>query len=171
MSTCKDCLHFAVCEGVNQPDYMTAHGDECKFFKNKTDYEKVTHCEKCKHYLSREERCTEGQPEGYGYCREQNDYFKPTFYCGYGELKDGKVLARSELKPCPFCGGEAEIKPTSIYSEKGLCVHCKDCNIHTTSTLYECKYNQFEGKTDVYVTKEMAEEHVTKKWNRRVNNA
>lgn len=55
-----------------------------------TNYEKVTHCEKCKHYISREERCTEGQPEGYGYCREQNDYFKPTFYCGYGERREGE---------------------------------------------------------------------------------
>lgn len=55
------------------------------------DAEEVTHCEKCKHYISREERCTEGQPEGYGYCREQNDYFKPDFYCGYGEPKDSTI--------------------------------------------------------------------------------
>ena len=75
-----------------------------------------------------------------------------------------------ELKPCPFCGGQAEIKPNAIYTGKGLCVHCKDCNVHTITILCECTYNQYEGKTNVYVTKEIAREHVTKIWNRRADN-
>lgn len=77
----------------------------------------------------------------------------------------------NELKPCPFCGGEAEIKPNSIYTEKGLLIHCKKCNVHTITVLYECTYTQYDGKANVYVTKQMAEERVTKMWNRRADNA
>jgi Lar family restriction alleviation protein len=32
----------------------------------------------------------------------------------------------SELKPCPFCGGEAELKQTG---RKGLTIKCKSCQI------------------------------------------
>lgn len=80
---------------------------------------------------------------------------------------------QNELKPCPFCGGEAEIKPNNIYMEKGLCVRCKShgCNVHTMTVLYDCTYIQYDGKADVYVTKEIAEKRVTKKWNRRADNA
>lgn len=81
-----------------------------------------------------------------------------------------QIMADAELNPCPFCGGEAEIKPNNIYTEKGLCVRCKNCNVHTKTILYECTYNQYDEKVNVYVTKEMAVEQLIKMWNRRVNN-
>lgn len=80
-------------------------------------------------------------------------------------------MKETELKPCPFCGGVAEIKPNNIYTEKGLCVHCtsSNCHIHTITVMYDCIYNQYGGKKNIYVTREMAEERVTNMWNRRAN--
>ena len=31
-----------------------------------------------------------------------------------------------ELKPCPFCGGEAEYRPVGEFSEKNGYVRCKN---------------------------------------------
>ena len=65
----------------------------------------------------------------------------------------------AELKPCPFCGGEAEIVPHRFFSEKlkawkteSYGVECKNC--HTSGY-------QFWG----------CEEHAIKAWNRRADNA
>ena len=77
-----------------------------------------------------------------------------------------------ELKPCPFCGGKAKIKPNNIYGTPGLNVHCttSGCHIHTMTIMYDCTYNQYGGEKNVFVTREMAETDLTRMWNRRVNN-
>lgn len=51
-----------------------------------------------------------------------------------------------ELKPCPFCGGEAEIRGVTIFW-----VQCKDCHVETLA--------------------EDDEETVIKTWKRRENYA
>lgn len=92
MATCKDCIHYPACDSCwccFWKNKEMTEDDRCKLFKNKDDYVEVIRCEKCKNYRSREEQCDEGQPEGYGYCRELNHYFRPTFHCGYGERKEG----------------------------------------------------------------------------------
>ena len=57
-----------------------------------------------------------------------------------------------KLKPCPFCGGDAEY---FAYSSGGVCVKCMDC------------FCQTEIRSEY--TKHKAIEIVTQKWNRRVN--
>lgn len=46
----------------------------------------------------------------------------------------------SELKKCPFCGGEAEFYRTPIKSNGGWCdsvvVRCKECEARTNRVLY-----------------------------------
>lgn len=76
----------------------------------------------------------------------------------------------TELKPCPFCGGRAAIKPQRVYMDNGVTVHCTECNVHTKTTLYDCTYQFWHGKRDVYITKETAERNVVELWNRRADN-
>lgn len=40
----------------------------------------------------------------------------------------------NELKPCPSCGGEAELEETCI---KDYFVHCKECELRTDWCLFE----------------------------------
>ena len=62
-----------------------------------------------------------------------------------------------ELKPCPFCGGEARFR---IYDLKGYCgnyeytIRCDNCNI------------QFR-EDDVYQNEIIARQKVIDKWNTR----
>lgn len=62
----------------------------------------------------------------------------------------------AELKPCPFCGGEAEVVPHKFWSDvlkdwkiDSYGIECKNC--HTSGY-------QFWG----------CEEHAIKAWNRRM---
>ncbi len=51
------------------------------------------------------------------------------------------------LKPCPFCGGEAEIKsPKLITGEVRYCVCCKKNCVRTTSITV--KNNDFDSARD-----------------------
>lgn len=47
----------------------------------------------------------------------------------------------SELKKCPFCGGEAEFYRTPIKTNGGWCdsivVRCKECEARTNRVLYD----------------------------------
>jgi len=58
-------------------------------------------------------------------------------------------MAENELKPCPFCGGEAEVK----FFLGNYFVACKGC----------------PGSTFPY--KGMTEEEAVEAWNRRADNA
>lgn len=59
----------------------------------------------------------------------------------------------SELKTCPFCGGEAEIKP---YTSRGLIIRCKSCLMG------------LRQKT-LYQTTEWLELKLIENWNKRTN--
>lgn len=41
----------------------------------------------------------------------------------------------TNLKPCPFCGGEAELKDGNLYCDKTFYVKCKNCKAMTDRTL------------------------------------
>jgi Lar family restriction alleviation protein len=68
---------------------------------------------------------------------------------------------QNELKPCPFCGGKAEmlhwrasVNGKTIYPYRVRCIECKTC----------------VGSSSLkYIT--LTEEDAREKWNRRVDNA
>lgn len=68
-------------------------------------------------------------------------------------MAGGERMSEIELKPCPFCGGEAsihEIKEDFLglgWKIKGYAIFCKSCR---ASTEYDTNRNK-----------------VTEKWNRR----
>ena len=67
-----------------------------------------------------------------------------------------------ELKPCPFCGGEAEYKRTTIKTGGAWCdavnVRCTVCDARTGRVLYDARKHP---NGEEY-------EEVKEAWNRRV---
>ncbi len=66
-----------------------------------------------------------------------------------------------ELKPCPFCGGEAYFRTPTKEKGTAFCivsVECKQCGASPFATMV------YEGEDDV--NKKLA---AAKHWNRRVN--
>lgn len=78
---------------------------------------------------------------------------------------------QNKLKPCPFCGGKAEMHEQPLYTNKGVCVRCASCGTRSRFVLYDCEYLLYKGNEKVYVSKEQATNDVTENWNRRVDNA
>ena len=68
----------------------------------------------------------------------------------------------SDLKPCPFCGGEAEFvftpKHFTPYHEAGIWCKNRKCLIHV--------WHRFDNSISDDEIKEM----LTELWNRRANN-
>ena len=72
-----------------------------------------------------------------------------------------------KLKPCPFCGGEAEVHFQSVYTDDAVCVVCAECKARTRLVLFDCKYIFYKGEQNVFVTQEEAVDYVTELWNSR----
>ena len=77
-------------------------------------------------------------------------------------------MSKCELKPCPFCGGKAEIDSTGIGYTNGSFsenyeIGCKSCNIRFRGTSY---FIIKDGTPTISIDgyKECIE-----KWNRRAN--
>lgn len=75
-----------------------------------------------------------------------------------------------ELKPCPFCGGKAEIKTQPIYMDMGVCAFCTECKARSKFFPYDCNYTYYHGEKDVYVSQERATSDAINLWNRRADN-
>ena len=75
-----------------------------------------------------------------------------------------------KLKRCPYCGGVAEVKQSNVFTSPGVCVRCTEqgCHVHTDTITYNCVYMRFDGRSEVYVTRDMAIRRVAEMWNRRV---
>lgn len=58
----------------------------------------------------------------------------------------------SELKQCPFCGGEAEFYRTPVKSNGGWCdsvvVRCKECEARTNRILYDASKHENDSEYD-----------------------
>ena len=74
----------------------------------------------------------------------------------------------AELLPCPFCGGEAELRRTTVYLDGAVQIHCTRCNVHTPKRLIN--HLAYRGGEQVYITETMAIEQATYDWNRRSDN-
>lgn len=89
-------------------------------------------------------------PYGYGWCEvpcKDCPHWQGTF-C---EL-DVEAENMDELKPCPFCGGEAVVtKHHNRFTEWYLC-SCKKCHISQTGSEYGFRFEAVEA------------------WNRRADN-
>ena len=76
-----------------------------------------------------------------------------------------------ELKPCPCCGGKAEMRENHVYMDVGVSVRCTECNLHTRVILCDCTYMYFHGEKNVCITRERAEREVARLWNKRTGDA
>lgn len=74
-----------------------------------------------------------------------------------------------ELKPCPFCGGEAEVRERHFCLDVGVKIKCTNCNIQTFGTLIDHPRFTPDGLDEsTRYTREQAIEIEAEKWNRRV---
>ncbi|MBQ7861624.1 MAG: Lar family restriction alleviation protein [Clostridia bacterium] len=74
-----------------------------------------------------------------------------------------------DLKRCPCCDGEAEMKHTSVYILKARAVVCKECGLRTKLIFINTPCMNSKGKPDesTRYTEEQAEKIATELWNRR----
>lgn len=79
-------------------------------------------------------------------------------------------MKETELKPCPFCGGKAEIHTQPIYIDMGVCIRCTECHARSKFNPYDCKYTYYHGEKNVYISQERATNDVIALWNRRADN-
>ena len=74
-----------------------------------------------------------------------------------------------ELKPCPFCGGEAEIHSQPIYTSDGVCVRCTEYHARSRFFPCDCDYLFYHGEKNVFISKERATNDAINLWNRRAD--
>lgn len=61
-----------------------------------------------------------------------------------------------ELKPCPFCGGKAELKKETVWTRTEVYVKCTECWAMTKSVMADAEY--------------CANDKAAEMWNRRAEN-
>lgn len=77
-------------------------------------------------------------------------------------------MKKIKLKPCPFCGCEAELHRSKVYLDDAVQIHCKKCGVYTPKRLIN--HLAYRGGEEIYVTEQMAITHACYDWNRRANN-
>lgn len=75
---------------------------------------------------------------------------------------------QSDLKPCPFCGGEAELRDGFAYLDTTKYVTCKNCHTRTIAVLINHPSFNANGLDEsTRYTPQQAEQKVRDMWNRR----
>lgn len=73
------------------------------------------------------------------------------------------------LKPCPFCGGEAELKEARSYVTNGWRIMCKKCRIGTLPVWIDLPLLTGKGLDEsTRYTSEQVVAITVEKWNRRI---
>ncbi|MDD5980168.1 MAG: hypothetical protein PUC23_03550 [bacterium] len=79
MATCKDCIHYGICEYSTITDKQV----KCKDFIFKEDYVKVVRCKYCKY--GEEIFIDENE---YRFCQLAHNIHHINDFCNYGKLKE-----------------------------------------------------------------------------------
>jgi len=69
------------------------------------------------------------------------------------KLREALDKQKNELKPCPFCGSEAEIREGVYQGEESSYVRCRECKA--------------TGRTFIISRKYASNERAIEAWNRR----
>ena len=79
-------------------------------------------------------------------------------------------MATFDLKPCPFCGGEAELRDGHIYMDDTKIVICTKCHVRTSPVIVNHPSFTANGLDEsTRYTAEQAAQIACQKWNRRVS--
>ena len=78
------------------------------------------------------------------------------------------IITGVELKPCPFCGGKAEIKEGNSYWVPCVYTHCTECG--TTLRKVPVEHTIYTQGKQIRLTKEQAMQKTANEWNRRADN-
>lgn len=73
-------------------------------------------------------------------------------------------MDEEELLPCPFCGGQAEIKESNVFMRAAAIVRCKTCHCSTSLLITGL---ELLSRRDI--TMEEAVKESVASWNRRAN--
>ena len=76
--------------------------------------------------------------------------------------------ASPSLKPCPFCGGVAEVVRKQIYLDYGYRIYCASCCTHGPLVLVNHPKLTYEGLDEsTRYTNDQAKRKAAEAWNRR----
>ena len=78
--TCKDCIHYDVCELA---DFCPHLNNPCRKFKNKADFVEVVRCKDCTRVKKYKELY---------FCSCDNTQMEAYDFCSYGERKTDNAL-------------------------------------------------------------------------------
>lgn len=74
-----------------------------------------------------------------------------------------------QLKPCPFCGGEAEVIKSHVYLDEARRIGCARCHVVTPPVLINHPaYRGGDLDESTRYTERQAVAKAAEKWNRRV---
>lgn len=79
-------------------------------------------------------------------------------------------MKETELKPCPFCGGKAELKEGNVYLDRCIRARCKNGCVSSKPILIDHPRMTADGLDEsTRYTEDQAKQEAAKIWNRRAD--